>query len=59
MYPEQSQIIRKRSEKRGMSQNKRKIRKNGRINVNELDEQIIRLVDNKLAEGIEEPINFL
>ncbi|MGD9131539.1 MAG: hypothetical protein PVH73_08215 [Candidatus Bathyarchaeota archaeon] len=42
-----------------MSQNKRKIRKNGRINVNELDEQIIQLVDNKLAEGIEEPTSFL
>jgi hypothetical protein len=42
-----------------MSQKKRKDRKNERINVNELDEQIIKLVDNKLAERIEEPISFL
>jgi hypothetical protein len=42
-----------------MSQNERKFRKNVRINVNELDEHITRLVDNKLTEGIEEPISFL
>lgn len=42
-----------------MSQKKRNVRKNEIINVNELDEQVRRLVDNKLADGIDEPISFL
>ncbi len=42
-----------------MSDEKRNVRKNETINVNELDEQIRRLVDNELADGIEEPISFL
>jgi hypothetical protein len=42
-----------------MSDEKRKFRKNEIINVNELDEQIRRLVDNELADGIGEPISFL
>jgi len=42
-----------------VSNEKRNVRKNEIINVNELDEQIRRLVDNKLSEEIEEPISFL
>jgi hypothetical protein len=45
--------------KKKMSDEKRKFRKNEIINVNELDEQIRRLVDNELADGIGEPISFL
>jgi len=45
--------------KRKMSDKKRNVRKKEIINVNKLDEQIRRLVDNKLAEKIEEPISFL
>lgn len=35
------------------------VRKNEIISVNELDEHTRRLVDNELADGIEEPISFL
>ena len=42
-----------------VSHEKRNVRKNERIDFNELDEQVRRLVDNKLSEKIEEPISFL
>jgi hypothetical protein len=50
--------MREGSEKE-LSHEKRNVRENERISVNELDEQIRRLVDNKLAEQIGEPISFL
>lgn len=42
-----------------MSDKKRNVRNNKIINFNELDEQITRLVDNKLTEKAQEPISFL
>jgi hypothetical protein len=41
-----------------MSHNNRKIRHSETINVNELDEQIKRLVENKLSENIEDSWAF-